>query len=84
VAADGYDLIAVGRRKDRLDELAAEFPNVGVRPFVADLGTDAGVQAVADVCACEAIRSERMRAMDLLREADSDTMRRILRELSKK
>jgi hypothetical protein len=55
LAADGYDLIVVGRRKDRLDELAAEFPNVGVRPFVADLGTDAGVQAVADVCACEAI-----------------------------
>jgi uncharacterized protein YbjT (DUF2867 family) len=55
LAADGYDLIVVGRRKDRLDELAAEFPDVEVRPLVADLGTDAGVQAVADVCASEVI-----------------------------
>jgi short-subunit dehydrogenase len=55
LGADGYDLVVVGRRRDRLEELAAELPDVTVRPLVADLGTDAGVQAVADVCASEAL-----------------------------
>lgn len=50
---DGYDLVVVGRRRDRLEELAAALPNVSVRPLVADLGTDAGVKAVAEVCAAE-------------------------------
>ena len=53
LGGDGYNLLVVGRRRDRLDELVAEFPNVGVRPLVADLGTDAGVKGVADVCAAE-------------------------------
>lgn len=53
LAADGYDLVVVGRRRDRLDELVATLPNVKVRPLVADLGTDAGVEAVASVCASE-------------------------------
>lgn len=55
LAADGYDLIVVGRRRDRLEELAAMFPDVKVRPLVADLGTDAGVEAIAEVCANEAL-----------------------------
>jgi short-subunit dehydrogenase len=55
LGADGYDLVVVGRHRDRLEELAAELPDVTVRPLVADLGTDAGVQAVADVCAAEAL-----------------------------
>lgn len=50
LGADGYDLIVVGRRRDRLDTLVAELPGVKVRPVVADLGTDAGVTAVADIC----------------------------------
>jgi uncharacterized protein len=45
--------VVVGRRRDRLEELVAALPNVEVRPQVADLGTDAGVEAVADVCARE-------------------------------
>jgi uncharacterized protein len=49
----GYDLIAVGRRRDRLDQLVTELPDVTVRPVVADLGTDAGVQAIADICITE-------------------------------
>jgi short-subunit dehydrogenase len=53
LGADGYDLVVVGRRRDRLEELVAALPNVKVRPLVADLGTDAGVEAVADVCAHE-------------------------------
>ncbi|HEY9682870.1 MAG TPA: SDR family NAD(P)-dependent oxidoreductase [Oculatellaceae cyanobacterium] len=53
LGAEGYDLVVVGRRIDRLDELVATLPNVKVRPLVADLGTDAGVEAVADVCARE-------------------------------
>ncbi len=53
LGAEGYDLVAVGRRGDRLDQLAAALPDVEVRPLIADLGTDAGVQAVAEVCAAE-------------------------------
>ena len=53
LGADGYDLIAVGRRRDRLEELVAALPDVEVRPLVADLGTDAGMEAAAEVCAAE-------------------------------
>ena len=53
LGAQGYDLVAVGRRRDRLDELVAALPDVTVRPVVADLGADAGVDAVAAVCAAE-------------------------------
>jgi short-subunit dehydrogenase len=55
LGADGFDLVVVGRRRERLEELVAEFPKVGVRPLVADLGTDAGVKVVAEVCATEAL-----------------------------
>jgi short-subunit dehydrogenase len=50
LAADGYDLVVVGRRKDRLDELAASLTNVTVECLAADLSTDEGVDAVAEVC----------------------------------
>jgi uncharacterized protein len=53
LGADGYNLVVVGRRRDRLEELVAALPNVKVRPKVADLGTDAGIEAVADMCAHE-------------------------------
>jgi short-subunit dehydrogenase len=53
LGAEGYDLIAVGRRKDRLEELATALPNVKVRAIAADLGTDAGIEAVADACTGE-------------------------------
>jgi short-subunit dehydrogenase len=43
LAADGYDLVVVGRRLDRLEELAASLSHVKVRPLAADLSTDAGV-----------------------------------------
>jgi NAD(P)-dependent dehydrogenase (short-subunit alcohol dehydrogenase family) len=49
--AEGYDLLVVGRRRDRLEELVAALPDVEVRPMVADLGTDTGVAAVAGACA---------------------------------
>ncbi len=51
LGADGYDLVVVGRRRERLDELVAALPGVRVQPLVADLGTDAGIEVVADVCA---------------------------------
>jgi short-subunit dehydrogenase len=50
LAADGYDLVAVGRREDRLNHLAASLTNVDVQPMVADLSTDEGVDAVAELC----------------------------------
>jgi len=53
LGADGYNLVVVGRRLDRLEELVTALPNVKVRPLVADLGTEAGVEAVAEVCARE-------------------------------
>ena len=53
--AEGYDLLVVGRRRDRLEELVAAFPDAEVRPMVADLGTDTGVKAVADACAAEPV-----------------------------
>ncbi|HWO62584.1 MAG TPA: SDR family NAD(P)-dependent oxidoreductase [Umezawaea sp.] len=51
LAAEGHDLIAVGRREDRLTELAASLSTVDVEPLVADLATAEGVDAVAEVCA---------------------------------
>src|SRR5580658_4046496 len=53
LGADGYNLIVVGRRRERLEELVAMLPDVAVNPVVADLGTDAGVEAVAELCARE-------------------------------
>lgn len=55
LASDGYDLIVVGRRRDRLDALAAELAGRVVRPLVADLGTDDGVAAVAGLCTREPV-----------------------------
>jgi uncharacterized protein len=53
LAGQGMDIIAVARRRDRLDELVSELRDVKVRPVVADLGTDAGIETVAEVCAAE-------------------------------
>ncbi|WP_306213808.1 SDR family NAD(P)-dependent oxidoreductase [Actinoplanes sp. RD1] len=47
LAARGMDLIAVGRRRERLDELAAEFPGVRVQAVAADLATRDGIGHVA-------------------------------------
>ena len=53
LAADEYDLVAVGRRVGRLKELAASLTNVKVQTLVADLSTDEGIDAVAEVCASQ-------------------------------
>ena len=46
-----YDLIVVGRRRERLDELAASGDRAGriVEPLVADLATADGIDAVAEL-----------------------------------
>lgn len=49
LASQGTDLIAVGRRQERLDELATEFPNIQVQIVVADLSTLEGIQDVITV-----------------------------------
>jgi uncharacterized protein len=49
LASRGFDLIVVGRRKDRLDELRASLHAVAVEPLIADLATDNGIDAVAEV-----------------------------------
>jgi uncharacterized protein len=55
LAREGYDLIIVGRRQERLDELVSEFPGVSIRPLIADLGSDPGVEALAAVVEREPI-----------------------------
>ncbi|ROQ62795.1 hypothetical protein EDD93_5518 [Streptomyces sp. 840.1] len=52
-AADGYDLIVVGRRRDRLAEFASAHPEVKVRTVAADLSTEGGIDSVAEYCADE-------------------------------
>ncbi|WP_305787261.1 SDR family NAD(P)-dependent oxidoreductase [Symbioplanes lichenis] len=51
LASQGMDLIAVGRRRERLDELASEFPAVRVQAVVADLATRDGIGQVAAAAA---------------------------------
>ena len=55
LGAEGYDLLVVGRRRHRLEELVAELPDVEARPLVADLGTDTGVEAVAEAAASQPV-----------------------------
>jgi short-subunit dehydrogenase len=49
LASQGVDLIAVGRRQERLDELSTEFPDIAVQTVVADLSTAAGLDSVIAV-----------------------------------
>lgn len=51
----GYDLIAVGRRKERLNSLVADFPERRVRVVVADLSTTDGIQVLSEICREEPI-----------------------------
>lgn len=53
LAAEGYGLVVVGRRGDRLEEFAAAHPEVGVKTVAADLSTTAGIDTVAGICATE-------------------------------
>jgi uncharacterized protein len=51
LAADGYDLLLVARRGDRLQQLASELRNVHVEPFEADLTDDHDLRRVEDAIA---------------------------------
>src|SRR4051812_46726230 len=54
LAAEGHDLVLVARRKDRLDALAAELKKdhgASCEVLVADLASDAGMQATERRCA---------------------------------
>jgi len=51
LGANGYDLVVVGRREDRLAALAAGLDGVAVQVLAADLSTAAGIDTVAEVCA---------------------------------
>jgi uncharacterized protein len=53
LAADGHDLVIVGRRKERLEAFAASHPDVQVSVVAADLSTGAGIDAVAEICAAQ-------------------------------
>ena len=50
LCSDGYDVVAVGRRGERLGALAAEYPKGRVRAIVADLSTDKGISQIAEIC----------------------------------
>lgn len=50
LGAEGYRIIAVGRRADRLDALAADLAGADVLPLVADLATADGLAAVTAAC----------------------------------
>ena len=54
LAADGYDLVVVARRKERLDEVKYQLESahgVSVQPLVADLSTESGQREVDAVAA---------------------------------
>jgi short chain dehydrogenase len=53
LAADGYDLVVVGRRAERLAEFADTHPEAQVRTAVADLSTSEAVDRVAEICPTE-------------------------------
>src|SRR5205807_4346025 len=50
LAGRGHHVVAVARRRDRLQALAGEMAPSGgqIEPMVADLGTEAGMSAVAE------------------------------------
>ena len=50
LANKGYNVIAVGRRQERLDALAAEFPAGQIRGVVADLSCAEGVNRIRELC----------------------------------
>ncbi len=53
LAADGHDLVIVGRRVERLQEFASAHPDVNVQVLAADLSTEQGVDAVAQTAASQ-------------------------------
>lgn len=53
LAAEGHDLIIVGRREARLAEFAAAHTGVKVQTVPADLSTDSGIVTVAEICATQ-------------------------------
>lgn len=53
LAAEGYELILVGRNQERLDAFAATYPGKKIRTVSADLSTDAGIHTVSQICATE-------------------------------
>lgn len=55
LAADGYDLVLVGRRQERLEQFADSHPRATVRTVVADLSTTEGIGLVAEICANEPV-----------------------------
>ncbi|WP_194895856.1 SDR family NAD(P)-dependent oxidoreductase [Catenulispora pinisilvae] len=55
LATEGYDLVVVGRRTDRLAAFAQAHPEVKVRTVTADLATAAGIDEVAGVLATEPV-----------------------------
>jgi short-subunit dehydrogenase len=55
LASRGFDVIAVGRRRERLEELKAAFREVTIEPLLADLATDDGIAAVAEVAAARPV-----------------------------
>lgn len=55
LAADGHDLIIVGRRAERLQEFASAHPKVNVQTLAADLSTEQGLDATMQLAASQPV-----------------------------
>lgn len=51
LALHGVDVIAIGRRREKLEDLKAASTGANIEPLVADLASDDGIAAVAQVAA---------------------------------
>ena len=85
LAGDGYDVVAVARRRDRLEALAARLAETGaaVEPLVADLTDDADVAVLERRLSSEPrlallVNNAGFPGYGPFAEADPDVLRRLL------
>ncbi|MDF5751716.1 SDR family NAD(P)-dependent oxidoreductase [Spongiactinospora sp. TRM90649] len=71
LALEGFDVVAAARRRDRLDELAAEVPNI--RPMTLDVTSQESVDALAGALdRCDVLVNNAGGALGLEQVVDAD------------